>query len=37
MKEKGRRIMQERQEYPNKNFADAVEEKLNASTRMDTK
>jgi hypothetical protein len=37
MKEKGTRIRLERQEYPNKNFADAIEEKLNASTRMDAK
>jgi len=31
MKEKGTRVRLERQEYPNKNFADAVEEKLNFS------
>ena len=29
MKEKGKRIRLERQEYPDKNFADAIEEKLN--------
>lgn len=29
MKEKGTRIRLERQEYPDKNFADAIEEKLN--------
>jgi len=30
LKEKGTRIRLERQEYPNKTFVEAVEEKLNA-------